>query len=720
MLPGKESELSDSIEEQPVNKGRFYRLFNAWEIYPILLAAAFLRLYQLNITEFDGDQATVVRMARDAVVHGLLPATGNIASIRINNPPGVVYLLMIPAAFSANPLWGAVLVALLNIAAVLLTYLFVRRYFGRLAATLAAAFYATASMPLHFSRFIWQQNMIAPFVVLFLFCLFRGAVDRRKGWLFPALFLLGLMVQLHETTVLLAVPLVLAILLAPETVRWRDALFGLLSLALLYSAYLLWEVATHFADAQTLLHFLTQPSHIDSSAITYYRESFSPFSQAPTNPQTFLYHLYPALAWLNIAMPLLILGGFITAALLLCLSFKINPVSSGAPGEATPAASTAHTSWSQIWRWWRAFRSSPERCAMLVLLAWQLVPLLVLSRHSVPVFPYYVLLLMPGPFILLGLLIERLGRWLRERGRGRRVPRYSLYVCISIVLLAQVSGTTAGLFDDTTGNTRHGFGYNALGTMQNALNEADQLAQQHHLRHVYISSDTYSQVALRYLAEQMRTPTTVFDSASCLVLPNPVNGAAVYLVEPGDTLALALLNRFAGVTLVDQPPHLGTVPYQLFIAEPPAPGAESVSTQQFANNLQLLPAETNIIQGNDSTLLVTHWGFLRAAPLVYRTFYTYRITASFPSNSAAAAPSSVYSDCVFTSMQAGDQLIVTFPLHAAVPVSAQVALTGEYYVTRPHNIAIGPFQLENIRDQRTVPIQLHNAGGGNAHIQNVP
>jgi 4-amino-4-deoxy-L-arabinose transferase-like glycosyltransferase len=719
LLSSKESKLSDRVEDRTIHKGRFYQIVTVWEIYPILLAAAFLRLYQLNITEFDEDQATVFRMARDAVMHGLLPATANIASIRINNPPGVEYLLMIPAAFSANPLWGVVLIALLNIVAVLLTYLFVRRYFGRLTATLAAAFYATASTPLHFSRFIWQQNMIAPFVILFLFCLFRGAVDRRKGWLFPAIFLLGLVVQLQETTVLLAVPLVLAILLAPETVRWRDALFGLLSLLVLYSTYLLWEIATHFADVQVLLHFLTLPSRIDSTAITYYREFFSPFSSAPTNPQTFVYHLYPALAWLNIAIPLLVIGGFITAALLFCLSFKTPPAPSGTPGEESFAQSTQSAYWSRIWKGWRAFRSASQRCALLLLLVWQIAPLLVLSRHSVPVFPYYVLLLMPGPFILLGLLIEQLGKWLRERGRGWRIPRYSLYVCISVVLIAQVIGTTAGLFDDTTGNTRHGFGYNALGTMQNALNEADQLAQEHHLRHVYISSDTYSQVALRYLAEQMRTPTTVFDAASCFVLPNPIGGPAVYLVEPGDALALTLLNRFAGVTLVDQPPHLGTAPYQLFIAQPPSPGAGSAPTQQFVHNLQLLPAYTGIIQDGNSTLLVTRWNFLRAAPVIYRTFYTYRITASFPSNSAGVPPASVYSDCVFSSMQAGDQLIVTFPLHAGAPVSSQVAFTGEYYVTQPHNITVGPLQLENIRDQRTIPIQLQNSGGGNTLLLNM-
>src|ERR1700694_4721277 len=241
---------------------------SAWEVYPIVLIAAFLRLYQLNASGFDEDQTMVFRMARDALVHGLLPATSNIASIRIVNPPGVIYLLMLPAAFSANPFGAVVFVALLNVLAVLLTYIFTRRYFGRLTAVVAALLYATASEPVFFSRFIWQQNMIAPFVVLFFFALFWGVMERRKGWLFPSLFLLGLLVQLQETTILLAIPLALAILLAPETVRWRDLAFGLLSLVLIFFTYLLWEISTKFFDVTVILNFSKLPSHIDNIAFT--------------------------------------------------------------------------------------------------------------------------------------------------------------------------------------------------------------------------------------------------------------------------------------------------------------------------------------------------------------------------------------------------------------------------------------------------------------------
>src|SRR5689334_25383536 len=72
--------------------------FFSWEIYLILLLAAGLRLYRLDFTEFDGDQANIFRMAYGALHQGMLVATANGASIRILNPPAVIYLLMIPAA----------------------------------------------------------------------------------------------------------------------------------------------------------------------------------------------------------------------------------------------------------------------------------------------------------------------------------------------------------------------------------------------------------------------------------------------------------------------------------------------------------------------------------------------------------------------------------------------------------------------------------------------
>src|SRR3954449_10263711 len=113
----------------------------SWEIYLILLVTGFLHLYQLNTSEFDGDQAIIFGLARDTVHFGLLPIVSNQASIGTEHPPALIYLLMIPAVLSANPLWAVVTVGLFNMLAVLLTYFFTRRYYGGLAGIIAALLY---------------------------------------------------------------------------------------------------------------------------------------------------------------------------------------------------------------------------------------------------------------------------------------------------------------------------------------------------------------------------------------------------------------------------------------------------------------------------------------------------------------------------------------------------------------------------------------------------
>jgi 4-amino-4-deoxy-L-arabinose transferase-like glycosyltransferase len=670
-----------------------------------------LRLYQLNATEFDEDQAMVFRMARDAVVHGLLPATSNIASIRIVNPPGVIYLLMLPAAFSADPLWGAVFVALLNVLAVVLTYFFVRRYFGRLAAVVAGMFYATAYNSVLFSRFIWQQNMIAPFVVLFFFALFWGVVDRRKGWLFPALFLLGLLVQLHETTILLAIPLALAVVLAPETVRWRDLAFGLVSLVLIFFTYLLWEISTKFFDITVILNVSKLPSHIDNVAITFYRDFFSPYDQLPTNTQTLLYQLIPVLFWLRLFTLILVVCGFATVIIGIALSFSRFSAARDATAEheALSRISQICAGWTHFWRRWTNFRAAPVRCGLILLLAWQIVPLLFLSRHAVPLYQYYLLMLIPGPFILIGLFIDRSTAWVQQRGRRWTIARYGIYAFTCLVLIAQVLGTTAGLIDEVSGNNKHGLSYNTLGSLQSALSEADRLAQQRHLHHVYVTSDRFTQVSLRYLAEQMQTPTTVFDAAHCLVLPGPASGPAVFLVGPYDQFAFFLLKQYATVTLVDQPSRLGSAPFSLLLVQPTSQSAPGASNQAFAHHLQLLDNQAQSLTYNNRAQLATRWQFLSSQLPVYRTTYTYAITASF--NASGSTAPGAQTLCVASSVQAGDQLIATFPMPVNTLIPQSVSITARYIVTHPYDFSVGPIHLENIRDQGSVPVTLQTTSG---------
>jgi len=305
-------------------------------------------------------------------------------------------------------------------------------------------------------------------------------------------------------------------------------------------------------------------------------------------------------------------------------------------------------------------------------------------------------MVLPGPFIIIGILLSLVVHWLKRPGWMWNIPRYGVYVFTCFVIVAQLTGSMAGLVDEASGNNLHGYTYNTLNSLQDALAEADHVARQRHLNHVYITTNQFTQVALRYLAEQVQTPTTLFDASRCLVLPNPADGPAVLLVGPYDKLTSVLLGQFATSTLIDRPERLGGAPFQLFIVKP-ITIALSQSTSSFLNNLQLLDKRVRHFSYDNSLWLVTHWRLLRSASPGYRTTYTYTMRALLNGNRGPG----ISSQCISTSMRPGDQLIVAFQVPRATVLPVSVTISATSYTTMPYNLLSGPFHLETFRDQST-------------------
>src|SRR5690349_18274505 len=126
--PGAELD-EENKTQAPANERVWWQ---CWEFYLIALLAIALRFYRIDTAQYMTDHNTFYSMAHDAIAHGLWPISANRASTGALIPPLFVYVLMIPAAFTSNPIAGNILMALCNVAAVLLTYIFVRRYYGRL------------------------------------------------------------------------------------------------------------------------------------------------------------------------------------------------------------------------------------------------------------------------------------------------------------------------------------------------------------------------------------------------------------------------------------------------------------------------------------------------------------------------------------------------------------------------------------------------------------
>jgi hypothetical protein len=273
-------------------------------------------------------------------------------------------------------------------------------------------------------------------------------------------------------------------------------------------------------------------------------------------------------------------------------------------------------------------------------------------------------------------------------------------------------GSTASLIDSVNGINSHIFGYDELGYLQHALREADEIAQQRHLNRVYITMSSYDDTltALPFLAEQMRTPTTLFDATSCLVLPAPDDGPAVLLVRSTDKVVSALLSHFATTTLVDQPSLLGTSPFQLYIVTPGAPNLQPTRARnEFVNHLQLLAPQAQQLSIGTSSFFVTRWTLLRDEQPRLRTAYTYIMRAKLDLPDAG----SIRSDCTLTSMRAGDQLLTTFRLPQGSALPSSFSITSQFLLTLPYTISLGPLHFETANTQGML-VALEKMDGGNA------
>lgn len=670
------------------SRTRLISWFSRWELYLLLPIVLFLHFAYIQTFEFDDDQVSLVRMAHDAVQYGLVPAVSNVASISIANPPGTIFLFMIPAFFSANPLAADIFVAICTTSAIFLTYVFVSRYYGRVAAIVATLLYATATRPLLYARFIWQPNLMPPFVLLFLFTLFEGVVKRRKGWLFPALVLFGLLYQMHPTALLLAAPLCVALILAPETFRWRDIGLALVCLLLIFSPYILFEYLTKFADIRTLFTFAKQPSHFDGQALYFYRLFLSPGDETASTPGSWLLRVSHRVSWLGYVSLLLV----IVAMLLLIVLVLLPRVRTRKEGQEEMPARRV------FWGWWTALRTDGYKCGLVLLLVWQIVPLVVLSRHSIGLHAQYFFLLFPGPFILIGILAAKVIDWTwrtpgtQGRDLVRALIRYGTYGFIALLVMAQLAGSAAIVVDNGTGKFTDRVFYpyhNDLSSLQNALSAADHLAQERHIGRVYVTTDAATQSSLRYLAEQTSTPTTLFDASSCLVLPNPTQGAAVFLVGPYDDLTNAMLAQFESATLVERLPRLGGSPFRLYIVNSrPA----SLSTAAFEGQLQASDQQASQIGVNSSSWLVTQWQMLRSQAPSHLTTYNY-VMHVFSSN-AGQHTQLGQATCTLTSLQAGDQLLIATQYPTNNSTLTSIETTMQYYKQVPHNLLFGALRLE--------------------------
>lgn len=246
-----------------------------WEFWLALTLGAVLRLWRLDVTGFQTDQAELMALARGGVLRHVLPVTGIPSSIHTLNPPLSIYLLLPFAALGRDPFPAIVSLALWNVLGVALCYVFALRYFGRKTAASGTLLFATCGAAIGYSRFLWQQNYLPPLLVLWALTVYAGCVRGKRGAFVWGFVLLAAAAQLHPTALLLLPVMAVAILLAPRRPRAWEYVLSALVIGLLFAPAFVWEWVSGGSDLHTFTAYSTGHTAFDPAVLFRLYEALS-------------------------------------------------------------------------------------------------------------------------------------------------------------------------------------------------------------------------------------------------------------------------------------------------------------------------------------------------------------------------------------------------------------------------------------------------------------
>lgn len=173
------------------------RLAEWGAILILLLLASYLRMGDSGIVEYKRDEANLSRLALDVANGEDFPLLGIGSSVGFPNAPVNVYVLAMPYVLSSSPEFATQFIGFLNVIAVLLVYLLIRRYTNPFVALAMLAVYAVSPWALIFSRKIWAQNMLPVFVMATIGTGIVGFVDGKRWGQWLCLPLLVITGQIH-------------------------------------------------------------------------------------------------------------------------------------------------------------------------------------------------------------------------------------------------------------------------------------------------------------------------------------------------------------------------------------------------------------------------------------------------------------------------------------------------------------------------------------------
>jgi hypothetical protein len=331
--------------------------------------------------------------------------------------------------------------------------------------------------------------------------------------------------------------------LARRVLRPPHLAAGVILFALCFVPYALWEVQNGFANLAALRSLGSEPAGIDGEAV-----AAASWLVIPVSLEFIIYHFgtenYFFGAGLPWATPVNFLFAVLTAGGLIWLLRGL-----AGRGEA-PARPAAYG----------------------LLVCWLVLPILFYLRHSRPVFSYYVLSLMPAPYLLIGGFLDTLAGWLRMRmGRGG-----ALAILCGLTALPAFAGADLVLrslawLRDAPPNVTYGvplrYSLQAVALAERIHRETGTTAP------LYLAAPLPYDAALGYLLG-LRTPYKAYRVADTLVYPT-AGPATVLAMEPAGLAGPWLAAEATVAGRLAAPPARAFTVYRLAAARPPDLPGES-------------------------------------------------------------------------------------------------------------------------------------------------
>ena len=350
----------------------------------VVAFACLVRLWDFSLVSITADEGLHGLFAHHVSLFDFerYPSAG-LPSVGVRNSALFIYLLAIPNFIVRHPLSGAAFIALLQVAAIVMTYRFALRWFGRTTAVTAAVLWTFSPWAVIYARNMWPPSALAPFVLLLLMSGTRWFMEGDRLYLRWSVFLGFIIPQVHFSG--FCAPVWIGVLVS---IRWNRLTSRDLSTILVWSVigFLTWSpwiywqhFENHWQDLAQVGAAAKGKSEFSFAAMfTYFFDLLhtSGFSYWFRTPESEMPEYFPI--WLA---PIRSLAGWG-----LVLSFA----------------------WGVV--------AAAKLTVGRILLLWTVLPLLMLSLLRPLVHPHYEFLVYPAPYLIIGigmesLLRDRTSRW---------------------------------------------------------------------------------------------------------------------------------------------------------------------------------------------------------------------------------------------------------------------------------------------------------------------